>query len=124
MRVVGTVAALGVVSLLSSSLALADERAVASQAADCFAFYLAFQRCAPVTATEDELAVVQSWAELATGIAIRNGKAVGMTEEEIGKLHGEAIASIADKMRHECSGFDRVRDMYLLSCKTLLESQR
>jgi len=94
---------------------------VSSEATNCFAFYALQRRCSPLDATPDSLDLVKSWAEKASDIAIRYGKAAGMTEEELGEKHVAAIVSVASEMGKSCDGFPIVRAKYLASCKSLLE---
>jgi len=94
---------------------------VSSEATNCFAFYAMQRRCSPLDATPDSLDLVKSWAERASDIAIRYGKAAGMTEEELGERHVAAVVSVASEMGKSCVGLSIVRSKYLASCKSLLE---
>ena len=67
---------------------------------------------------------MKSWAEKASDIAIRYGKAAGMTEEELGEKHVAAIVSVASEMGKSCDGFSIVRAKYLASCKSSWKIQK
>jgi len=94
---------------------------VSAEATDCFAFYVLLRRCAPLDAPPDSLDLVKSWAERASEIAIRYGKAAGMAEQELGERHGAAIQSLATEMGKSCDGLSTMRTKYLETCKSLLE---
>ncbi len=86
---------------------------------DCFVYHLIGKRCAPETATPDQLAQMQSMIDAANEGQITAGKVVGLSDAALAariKLSTEALGKLTE---NECVNFSVLIVKYGTFCRDL-----
>jgi hypothetical protein len=113
----------------TTSIAWAEDWQIATHRAidaylGCAAYFTIVKRCAPSTATANQLKIVAGYASDMSLAAITLGKGIGISEEQLAKKLIDAIGNLAEKTQNECRNLDAVMQERNAFCATLRDDPK